>query len=231
MADADEVFGKDVEQETADEIDSVKGHGFLAAGLGVIADHESDTAVVKGTEPSVGDSDSVGVSAEIAKHGLRSAEGGLCVDDPIFVVERIEKTLPLRRLGKVRGIAFENELVVATILGKGREKLAAKQLCEDFDREEVLFSCGYPCCSVRAETAAGDHAVEVWMELKVLSPGVEDSGEADVRAEVFGISRDLFQCCGGDVKEKEHGETHVAAEKGFQLCGESEDHVKVRHRE
>ena len=231
MADADEVFGKDVEQETADEIDGVEGHGFLAAGLGVIADHESDTAVVKGTESSVGDSDSVGVSAEIAKHGLRSAEGGLCVDDPIFVVERIEKILPLRRVGKVRGIAFENELVVATIFGKGAEKLAAKQLCEDFDGKEVLFSCGYPCCSVRAEAAAGDHAVEVGMELEVLSPCVEDSGEADVRAEVFAIPRDLFQCCGGGVKEKGHGKTHVAAEKGFQLCGESEDHVKVRHGE
>src|SRR5512145_314383 len=72
MADADEVFGKHVEQKTTDEFDGVEGHRFLATGLGVIADHESDATVLKGSEPCVGDGDSVGISAEISKHRLGS---------------------------------------------------------------------------------------------------------------------------------------------------------------
>jgi len=99
MADADEVFRKHMKEETADEFDGIEGHGFLAAGFGVIADHERDSTVMKGTEPCVGDSDSVGVSTEIAKHGFGSAEWGLCVGDPIFVVERVQKLLPRTRLG------------------------------------------------------------------------------------------------------------------------------------
>jgi hypothetical protein len=231
MADADEVFGKHVEQKTTDEFNGVEGQRFLAAGLGVIADHESDAAVMKGSESSVGDGDSVGISAEISKHRLGSAEGGFCVDHPILVVEGVHELLPRTRLGKGLGIAFENEIVIASVLGKGAEKLASKQLGEDFDRKKVSLSCGNPFCPVRAETAAGDHAVEVGMELEVLSPCVEHGGETDVRTEVLGISSDLFQDSGGGVEKERHGETHVAAEKWFQLCGEGEDHMEIRHGE
>jgi len=121
--------------------------------------------------------------------------------------------------------------MVPTILGKRAEKFTAKQLCEDFDGKEILFSRRDPLCSVGAEAAAGDHAVEVGMKLEVLSPCVEHGGKPDVRAEMFWIPRDLFQCRGGGVEEKRVSTTHIAAENGFQLCGEGEDHVKVRHRE
>ena len=48
-----------------------------------------------------------------------------------------------------------------------------------------------PACSVRRETAGWNNAMEVWMEQQILSPGVKNGDEPDVRPEMFRIAGDL----------------------------------------
>ena len=58
------------------------------------------------------------------------------------------------------------------------------------DRQEKSRPAGNPSIAAGRQPAAGDDAMQVRMKLKVLSPGVQDGEEADLRTQVFGIGRD-----------------------------------------
>ena len=75
MADAVEAFGQDVQEETADELIGVEGHGLVVYGVtAVILVPEGDSVVVIGDEPGIGDGDAVGIAAEVLEHGLGPSE-------------------------------------------------------------------------------------------------------------------------------------------------------------
>jgi hypothetical protein len=50
-----------------------------------------------------------------------------------------------------------------------------------------------PAAVVGRQTAVGNHTMDVGMSVEVLAPGVENGKEADLSAEVFGVSRDPHQ--------------------------------------
>src|SRR5438132_7353108 len=57
------------------------------------------------------------------------------------------------------------------------------------------------------EPARWDDAVNVRMEKQVLSPGMQNADDADLRAQMFGIGRDFQQClrAGSEQQVVEHG--------------------------
>jgi hypothetical protein len=79
MPEAVEAVGQDVDQEAADEL--VRGephHPLPVAGLDpVVLPAERDGVGVGADQAAVRDGDAVGVAAEIGKHGLGAADGGL----------------------------------------------------------------------------------------------------------------------------------------------------------
>src|SRR4051794_3208424 len=70
-------------------------------------------------------------------------------------------------------------------------ELAAEDLPENFDGEEKGILRTNPLRVVRREPPAWNDTVEMRMEQKILSPGVQNAEEADVGAQVFGIASDL----------------------------------------
>src|SRR5271165_5099026 len=71
-----------MDQEAADELPGLEGHGLLAVVIPVILPAEADLAVVHGDQAVVGDGDAVGIPPDIVEDLCRSGERSLRVDHP-----------------------------------------------------------------------------------------------------------------------------------------------------
>ena len=146
----------------------------------VVPPTEADLTVLDGEQ-------AVGVLAEVVEDLLGAGEGGLGVDDPLGLAERLE--VGVEGSGVVErgeGVA-ELEPAGAEGLLEQFEEEAAEQAGEDADGEEEAGAAGDPAATVGSDAAAGDDAVQVGVQLKGLPSGMEDGEEADLGAEVFGI--------------------------------------------
>ena len=71
VADAHEPGGKHVEQEAPDEFAGVERHGCLAAGVLAVPVEKNHAVVFNREYPVIGNSDAVGIAAQIVQHGFR----------------------------------------------------------------------------------------------------------------------------------------------------------------
>ncbi len=129
MADAVEAFGKDVDEEAADELGCGQAHDLLAITAldPVVLPAESHGAGIGTDQSVVRDRDPVGVTAQIGQHGHRPAEGRFGIDHPVGFAERGE---PLRegiRSRQAGEIAKESELACTVQLEKAFQEQAPEQ--------------------------------------------------------------------------------------------------------
>ena len=84
VADAHEAWGKHVEQKAAQELLDRQGHQALLVAVSGVSPAEGDLVTGQRQEAMVGDSDPMGVAAQIVENILRAPEGRLAVDDPVL---------------------------------------------------------------------------------------------------------------------------------------------------
>ena len=70
-------------------------------------------------------------------------------------------------------------------------EFAPEYLAKDSNRKKEAGSCVNPPGAIRRQATGRNHTMHMWMMLKVLSPGMENSEEPNLGAEVSGIGRDL----------------------------------------
>lgn len=73
-----------MQEKPPDELVRMKAHDLLAITCiaPIILPSEGNMVVIKFDDAAVGDSDAMGVSAEIGEHLVRTAERRLCIGDP-----------------------------------------------------------------------------------------------------------------------------------------------------
>ena len=71
----------------------------------------------------------------------------------------------------------------------------------------------------------------MWVELKLAGPGVQDSGDAEVRAEPRRIAAERQQSLGGGPKEQREDPATIAVGEWPQRGGQREDDVEVVSRQ
>jgi hypothetical protein len=94
-------------------------------------------------------------------------------------------------------MAVEMEVAIVEPSLQPCEELAAEDAAEHLDGKEERPARSDPACVVRSEAAGGDHAVDMWMVLEALVPGVEHAEEADLCAEVPWVTSNFRTCCWG----------------------------------
>jgi hypothetical protein len=75
MADADEAFGKQMQEEAAQELIQGQGHQLLFIVVSGVAPTKGDLAVGKGDQSMVGDGYAMGIAAQVVQHVLGAAKG------------------------------------------------------------------------------------------------------------------------------------------------------------
>ena len=87
MANPDEAFGLDMEEEAAQELRPQKRHLPLFAAVGVVLPPEGHAFPVKSEEPVVGNGDPMRISAQVAEHLSGTAQSRFGIDDPVLPMQ------------------------------------------------------------------------------------------------------------------------------------------------
>jgi hypothetical protein len=182
VADADEVFWEDVQQEAPDELVDGEFEDLPTVAVGVVAVVEGDAMLIGAQDSPVRERNAMGIAAEIAQHALGSCEGRLGIDDPVLPSKRVEES-GQRLIG--------SELASIEALSQAVEELAPKDLRESpHGEQEARVSRRDPARAIAGQRAPRHDAMQVGMEREGLAPGVEDGGDADLAAEVLRIAAD-----------------------------------------
>src|ERR1017187_3335233 len=156
---------------------------------------------------------------------LRSAEGGLGVDYPFLVPERGQVTGKSGRIAEWSEVAEELEFTGSVGLFQRLEKQSAEEGAEDFHGEEEFAATGNPAFVIGRQTAGGNHAMEVGVE--ILSPAMEHREEAGGNTEMLRVGSNGEQGFGGGLEENVVDEFPVEEGDGGDGLRQSEDHVEV----
>ena len=112
-------------------------------------------------------------------------------------------------------------------LGQSLQKETAEASAEDLDGQQEFTAACDPAVMVRGQTAAGDDAMQVGMEVKVLSPGVQHREEAGFHPQALGVAGNGEQSFGDGAEEHVVDDLLVVEGDGGEGRGEREDHMKV----
>src|SRR6202035_779261 len=110
------------------------------------------------------------------------------------------------------------------------QEKSAEQAAEDFIwKEEGILPAGDPAGAVGGEAAARHDAMQVRMEMQVLTPGVQHGEEADGSAEVSGIGGDGEQSFRSCLKQDGIDLSRVLKCQAADLLWKREHDVEVRN--
>jgi hypothetical protein len=229
VADAMEAVWKHVHQEAAHELAGSEGHDLvLAAVIGaIVLPSESDMLVGEFDEPAVADGHAVRIAREIGQHLRRHGERLLGEYDPF--PRAVGSQVGHKDPAILEAGEFREELKFARVEGRCEtfEEQAAEQTRQHPDGQEEPRPASHPACAIGREAAARHDAMDVGMMIEVLSPGVQDGGEADLSAEMPGIAGDRRQrLCGG--LEQEPVDLGLILERdGGDRSGQREHDVEI----
>jgi hypothetical protein len=129
-------------------------------------------AIGKGNQAMVGDGYAMGVAAQILEHILWAPEGSFGIDHPVFSEEWPQpggEGLPLSERSQ---ISVEAELAVAESTLESGNELATEEATEHFDGKKEGVAWFDPVRAMGRQTAGGNHAMDMRVELEFLIPGV-----------------------------------------------------------
>jgi hypothetical protein len=84
-----------------------------------------------------------------------------------------------------------------------------------------VYFGGAPTLAIGAESAAGDDDVEMGMEVELLTPGVEHSGEAQITAQA--MASELEEGLAGAMEEQRIKAGGIEQNQRVEFLGQSED--------
>lgn len=212
---------QDVQEKATDELKRGDRHCVVPFG------DERDGVGVHGQEPVIGESDSVGVSAEVLEDLLRAAEGSFCIDAPVLFVQGMDEFFGQ---GGLRTILSVWVLEFPGCVGflKGSEELASKKGSDDLDGKEVSGPfCGYPLPAGGCEATGGYDTMKMGVEPEISSPGMQDAGDGGDCTEAFRVTAQAKKCLGGGFKEDIKDTFGVGQSQGSDLSRQGEDDVEI----
>ena len=135
--------------------------------------------------------DSVCVAAQVAQYVLWTAEGTLRVDHPVVAEQLTEPGGEGLGLGEKSQISMKSELAIGKRAFESGHELATENPAEHFDWQKERVTGFDPTGVIGRQTTSRDYRMHVRVVFQFLIPGVQHAEEADFRAEVFGVARDL----------------------------------------
>jgi len=149
VSDAVEAFGQDVDQEAADELIDIEGHGLMANGVAaIVLVPEGDKMAVIGDESGVGEGDAVGIAAEVLEHGFGSGERWFDMDVPVEVTQGSQVGCKGFVIGEFPMVTEEVQTMLVVGLVQLLEQQVPKAPREHLVRQQVSGTAGDPAFAI-----------------------------------------------------------------------------------
>ena len=100
MADADQPFRENVDQESSQKLICGNLHNLLLAALCVVFPAKRDSIILESNQSMVGDGDPMCIASQIVQNMFRTSEGWLDVDHPVFAEEESQERAESAGLSK-----------------------------------------------------------------------------------------------------------------------------------
>ena len=100
MADADQPFRENVDQESSQKLICGNRHDFLLAAVRIVFPAKRDSIILERHQSMVGDGDAVRIAGEIVQNMFRTSEGWLGVGHPVFAEEESQERVESAGLSK-----------------------------------------------------------------------------------------------------------------------------------
>jgi len=136
----------------------------------------------------VRDGNAVSIAAEILQNVLGSAEGWFGVDDPIFAEERTQPGREELGMSERRELSGQMQLAALESGPKSGDELAAEHRAQHSNGKEEAWVGSNPAGVIAGESTGGNDTVDMGMKLEFLVPGMEHAEEADLGAEMPGVT-------------------------------------------
>ena len=175
----------------------------------------------------IGDGDPMGVAAQVAKHFFGPTKRTFDVDDPFAGMHLATEPTEMFGFTQVSNRSGQFDRTVGDDATESIQKLATEDSGEHLLWQEEAWRTRNPTGLIRSQTASRHHAVDVGMELEVLTPGMQDAKETDPCAESFRISRHLEQGVGDRAKQQAVECGGVLEEERMELVRDGEHDVEV----
>jgi hypothetical protein len=93
VTDAHEAVGQDVEEEATDKFIGIQNDGLFSISIFAIPIAQGDLAVLDSENAVIGESDTMGVAAEVVENGVGGTEGLFRIDVPILLASWFDFTV------------------------------------------------------------------------------------------------------------------------------------------
>jgi len=191
-----------MEQEAAQELLDSKGHQTLLVAVRGVSPAKGDLVALKGDQAVIGDRHAVGVAAEITENVFGATEGRFAVDHPVLTEEGTEEGSESFRFRQKLEVPVEAQLAVVEGPFERGDKLATEDSTQHLDGQKEAIARGDPTPVIGGETASRNHTMNMGMMFQLLIPTVEHAEEADVGAEMAGITGDFEQRFGTGAEQE-----------------------------
>ena len=201
---------QDMLEKTAHELQRLQLYRGELAGF-ALAIGPQELALRQELDGAIGRGGLEEVSGKVTQR-VESGTGGLATDVPGF--------LPyfLWNLGQQIGLLLEQ-----TSFEKSAEVLSQRLVME----QEIVFDRD-PGASIQAQAAAWNEIMNVGMKDQGARPGMEHAQHSQLRAQAFGIGRQVLQGLDAGGKEQVQAEAQMGADEKPEGFGHGEGDQEVR---
>src|SRR5216683_4180782 len=202
LTDADQTGRQYVKQEAANELGRFQSHGLGPAAISIVLPLEADAAIFQRSQTMAGNRHTVRVTGQILEDSLGSAKGRLNVNDPWDGLGLLAQEAKLARIAQRAEFAMEVEQVSSECRPEGSQEDLPEAAAEHTHRQkEGGLAAGDPAGAVRGDAAARYDAMQVRVQMQILTPGVQHRQKADGGAQQPRVCCRFEQGSGGGVKE------------------------------
>ena len=186
MPDADETTRQHMQQESSQELIYGQCEEACLVSVSGIPPPECDFIILEAHETVIGDTNPMRVRTQVAEYLFGSAERRFAIHNPAQSEQLTNETPKQPGLRPALEPAIEPQPTGSVSLLESFDEFAAKDFAEYvLGKEEARVSWMYPARVITGEAASGHDAMDMWMMLQLLIPGVEDAEETDLGPEAF----------------------------------------------
>ena len=199
--------------------------------VAIVLPAKADLSLLKADEAAVGDSDAMGVAAEIGEDLCRPAEGRLGVDDPLDPPQPGQVSDENDRVGQISEIAEEMELAGLEGLPQVLQEQSPEQSRQDPHGQKYSVRKPTLLAANPRQVSTWHDAVDVPKMAQILAPGVQHADHADLSAQMLGIGGSHPQSFGRGLEQDRIDRRLVMESDLGDLRRHGEDHVEVWDRQ